>query len=199
MLEWVYYILLAAVLIAGLYINLVGAPGLWMMVGGTIIYGLATHWRYVGLKSVVAVIAIAGLAELAEFVVAGAHAKRAGASRRGLIGAIIGGIVGAIFFTAILPIPILGTIFGVCLGTFLGAILGEVMGGTQVGSSLRVGVGAAKGRLLGILTKLLFGCILLGTALWTALPPIHFWQGGKAGSAPAAVAPAGAATAPARR
>ncbi|MDB5355618.1 MAG: hypothetical protein JWN24_2071 [Phycisphaerales bacterium] len=198
MLEWVYYILLAAVLIAGLYINLVGAPGLWLMALGTIIYGLVTHWKYVGWKSVVAVLVIAGLAELAEFVVAGAHAKRAGASRRGLIGAIVGGIVGAIFFTALIPVPVLGTIFGVCLGTFLGAILGEVIGGTQVGSSLRVGVGAAKGRLLGILTKLLFGCILLGTALWTALPPIHFWHRGKAGSAPAVAAPAGATTAPAR-
>jgi uncharacterized protein YqgC (DUF456 family) len=194
MVDWIYYFVLAAILIVGLYINLVGAPGLWVMVLGTVVYGLVTRWRYAGLKTVIAILALAGLAELAEFVVAGAHAKRAGASRRGLIGAIVGGIVGAIFFT--IPFPVLGTIFGVCFGTFLGAIVGEVMGGTQVGSSLRVGVGAATGRLLGILTKLLFGCVILGTVLVTALPPVHWGRSGKAVAAPTVVAPV--ATKPAR-
>src|SRR5205807_6907828 len=104
----------------------------------------------------------------------------------------LAGIVGAIFFT--IPFPILGTIFGVCFGCFLGAIVGEVWGGTEVGDSLRVGLGAAEGRLLGIVTKLLFGCTILIVVAVTAFPYELTWsrQGLKPAPASAPVAPGAA-------
>lgn len=164
----ILYLLLAVVLLVGLYINLVGAPGLWVMVLGTLGYAWATHGAYAGLRTIIAIAVLAGLAELVEFMAAGAAAKRAGASKRGIWGALIGGILGAFFLTV--AVPVIGTIIGVCTGTFLGAIVGELLGGTELGGSMRVGAGAVWGRLLGTLAKLLFGCVILGIVLWTALP-----------------------------
>ena len=170
MLPWLYYLILAAVLIGGVYITLFNLPGLWAMVLGTTVYAILTHFQYAGLRTLIVIIVLATIAELIDLIAAGAGAKKAGASKRGLWGAILGGIAGGIFFTV--PLPVIGTIIGICLGTFAGAILGELLGGTEVGNSVRIGVGAAWGRLLGILTKLLFGCTILATVLITALPPI---------------------------
>jgi hypothetical protein len=172
---WILYLLLAAVLLIGLYINLVGAPGLWVMVLGTLGYVWVTHGAYAGVRTIVVIVVLAGIAELVEFMAAGAAARRAGASKRGVWGALIGGILGAIFLTV--AVPIIGTIIGVCVGTFLGALVGELTGGSELGGSMRIGIGAVWGRLLGTLAKLLFGCAILGTVLWTALPPIHLsWR-----------------------
>ena len=57
-----------------------------------------------------------------------------------------------------------------CFGTFLGAIFGELGGGNEVGQSLRVGVGAAKGRFLGTMSKVMFGIVMLLITMCTALP-----------------------------
>jgi hypothetical protein len=165
---WIYYLILVVVLLAGLYINLVGAPGLWVMVAATLGYAWATHWNYAGFRTLATIIVIAGIAEILEFFASGAAAKRAGASRRGIIGALIGGIVGAIFLT--IPWPIIGTIIGVCIGTFLGALTGELTVGKELGGSVRVGFGAVAGRLLGTFIKLLFGCTILGIVLFAAFP-----------------------------
>jgi len=171
-LQWSLYLLLAIVLIGSLYLTLLTAPGLWVMAIATIVYAICTGGAYAGMKTVVAVLILAGVAELLEFLVIGTGAKRAGASRRGLWGAVIGSVIGGLFFTAIVPVPIIGTIFGVCLGTFVGALVGELWGGTEVVNSVRVGVGAAIGRLIGIFTKLIFGIAILATALIAAMPPI---------------------------
>jgi uncharacterized protein YqgC (DUF456 family) len=168
---WCLYLLLAIILIGSLYLALIAAPGLWVMVIATIIYAILTGGITVGLKTVFTIIIIAGVAELLEFIVMGRGAKKAGASRRGLWGALIGSVIGALFFT--IPLPIIGTIIGVCLGAFVGAIVGELWGGTEVGTSLRVGYGAAKGRLFGIFTKVLFGCVIIAIVLIGGIPPIH--------------------------
>jgi len=182
----ILYLLLAVILLAGLYINLVNAPGLWVMVAATIGFALLTHFKFVGLYTIVAIVVLAGIAEVIDFIASGAAAKKVGASKTGIIGAIVGGILGAIFLTV--AVPIIGTILGVCLGTFLGALVGELFVGSELGSSLRVGVGAVKGRLLGLFTKLLFGCIILGIVLIMALPLP--WRNKAAARSPLPPAPA---------
>src|SRR6185503_18261826 len=97
-----------------------------------------------------------------------AGSKSAGGRKRGMIGAIVGGFLGAIFLS-IIPIPIVSQIVGACLGAFIGAALMEYTD-KDIQHSMRVGVGAAKGRLWGILSKLLFGCLMLIVAVFAALP-----------------------------
>jgi uncharacterized protein YqgC (DUF456 family) len=175
---WVWYLILSLVLIGGLYINLIGAPGLWVMVLATAVYAWATHFAYAAGRTLLTIVLLALAAEVVEFIVAGRGARKAGASRAGVWGAIIGSIVGGILFTGIIIFPIISTIFGVCLGAFLGAIVGEVLAGSNAGQSLRVGWGAAKGRLMAIFTKLAFGCAILVVALIACRPPIS-WHWGK--------------------
>lgn len=176
---WLLYILLAVVLIGGLYINLVGAPGLWVMVLATAIYAWLTHFAYAAGRTLLTIVLLALAAEVVEFLVAGRGAKKAGASRAGIWGAIIGSLVGGVLFTGIIVFPIVSTIFGVCLGAFMGAVVGEVFAGSNAGQSLRVGWGAARGRLMAIFTKLAFGCAIFIVALIACRPPIS-WHWGKA-------------------
>jgi len=183
---WLVFLLLAAVLLAGLYITLLNAPGLWIMVLATLLYAWLTHFAYVGWKSLAVIFLLAGIAEVIDTLASGAAAKRAGAGKAGVFGAIIGGILGGIFLTVSVPIIGVGTILGVCLGTFIGALVGEMAAGTELGRSLRAGVGAVKGRLVGMFTKLLFGCVILGIVLWLAMPLP--WRNRKAAAMPASPA-----------
>ena len=70
-------------------------------------------------------------------------AKRFGATKKGMFGAVIGGIVG-LFFN--LP--------GIILGPFIGATLFEVMGGREWKPSAKAGVGATLGLFAGAVGKL---------------------------------------------
>ena len=168
--HWLLYLALLAAMLAGLFITLLNFPGLWVMFVAAGIYLWATHGMFLGYRSLIAIGVIALLAEIVEFFAATAGAKRAGASRGGLLGAVVRALVGAIFFTGLIPIPIVAQIVGVCVGTFLGAAVGELLAGKEVGGSLRVGAGAAKGRFLGTMAKLMFGVMILFIVLWTAMP-----------------------------
>ena len=155
------YILLVALLITGLFVNLLGLPGLWLMLASAAGYAWATGWnRHVGWQSLAVLLVLAVVAEVVEFVAGSAGAKKAGGSKRGMIGAVIGGLLGGFFLTFI-PVPIISTIVGVCLGTFLGAWTVELLVGKEMGHSMQIGVGAAKGRLLGTMLKTLFGVAIL--------------------------------------
>src|SRR3954451_5542486 len=117
-----YYVLMIALLLCGLFINILTLPGLWLMAGSYGLYGWLTGWNhYVGWPSFGAMVALATIAEVVELVAGGAGAKKAGASKRAMIGAGGGALLGAIFLTALIPIPIVGTVVGVCLGAAIGA------------------------------------------------------------------------------
>jgi uncharacterized protein YqgC (DUF456 family) len=169
LLHWVYYLLLLAVQLAGLFIVILGLPGLWVMVLAAALYAWGTHGAHVGGKGLVFLVVVAAAAEVVEFIAGAGGAKKAGASKAGVWGAIVGALLGGFFLTFI-PIPIVSTIIGVCLGAFLGAIAGELLAGREVVHSVNVGVGAAKGRFLGMMAKLSFGVLILVSTLWLALP-----------------------------
>ena len=165
-----YYLLLLLVLLVGWFINVLGLPGLWLMVAAYGVYALATGWNvYVGWPSLVAMLLLAGVAEMVEFFAGAAGSKAAGGRTRGMIGAVAGGFLGGIFLTFLLPIPIVGTIVGACAGAFIGAAVMEFTD-KDITHSLRVGVGAAKGRFVGIVSKLAFGLVMFVVALFAAFP-----------------------------
>lgn len=166
--DWVWYIGLASVLIFGWFINVLGLPGLWVMILAAGAYAWGTGFHYLNWWHLGILVGIGLLAEFVEFVAGGAAAKKAGGSGRATWGAIIGGVIGAIFFT--IPLPIIGTIIGACLGAFLGAYLAEYTVRGESDHLMRVGWGAAKGKFLGILSKLAFGVLILGVALFTGFP-----------------------------
>lgn len=176
MLYWTYYISLILIALAGLALNLLGLPGLWLMVIGHIAYGWLTGWTIVSWQSILAVGLLACLAELLEFLAGAAGSKSAGGSKRSVVGAVTGGIVGGIVFTPMIPIPIVGTVLGACIGAFAGAAILEAskqgaepeLRGEYFGRLGKVGWGAFKGRLYGTVLKTLVGVAMLVVMIWTA-------------------------------
>src|SRR5438552_1541785 len=100
--DWAYYSLLLIVSITGVALTVLTLPGTWLMLLVYIGYGILTKWAYVGWKSIVAMFILATVAEIIDTLASGAGAKKAGASRRAMLGAVIGGLLGAIFLTVLI-------------------------------------------------------------------------------------------------
>src|SRR2546425_11222876 len=92
--HWLAYAILLLLALAGIFVTLLGLPGLWGMVLAALVYAWYTAWHYLGLWTVVALIVIAAAAEVIEFVAGSAGAKKAGGSRRAAWGALVGGLLG---------------------------------------------------------------------------------------------------------
>lgn len=132
---------------------LVGLPGTWLAlaVAGLCEWGtVATLFSH---STLVGVLALAIAGEAWEFFASAARAKRAGAGRRGAIGALVGGILGALVGTIVIPIPLVGTLVGGGLGAFGGAASSERRGGQELRDALRIGRAAALGHALGLAGK----------------------------------------------
>lgn len=171
MMLWVYYATLLLLQLAGLALAVLGLPGLWLMVGTVAVFAWWTGFGgYAGWPVIGTLLALATAAEVVEFVAGAAGSAKAGGSKRGMAGAVVGGLVGAIAFTPLIPIPVVGTIAGACIGSFAGAFLVELGIWRDVGHSTKVGVGAATGRLIGIIVKLCFGAVMLLVAAIACLP-----------------------------
>lgn len=166
--DTVWYLVLIALLLVGVFLNILTAPGIWVMVAASIGYAWITHWQYLGPWGLAVLGGIAILAEIIETRAGGAGAKKAGGSRRAAWGALIGGIAGAIFLS--IPLPVIGTIIGACIGVFVGALAAELTVRGDTEQSLAVGYGAARGKLIGILTKIAFSLLLLILAAILGFP-----------------------------
>lgn len=152
--------------------NFFALPGNWFIIALAALFVLAMdsgnaaqglNWSALGL---LALIAAGG--EVLEFLAGAAGAANKGGSRRAVALAIVGTIVGSIAGAVMgLPVPVIGPLAGALLGgaggAFAGAYLGEMWKHGSGDQSIRVGVGAAIGRLLGTLGKLLVGLIMIVT------------------------------------
>jgi uncharacterized protein YqgC (DUF456 family) len=169
--DWIWYLLLLVVMLFGLFVNILGLPGLWLLVAAYCGYAW-WNWSdgYVGWWSIGILIGLGILAEIVEFVAGGAGAKAAGGTKRAMVGGIIGAIVGGIVMSPLFPV--IGTIFGACLGAFVGAALIELAIHRDMNRATRVGTGAARGRFWGIIYKTGIGLAMFLVAAIAALP-IH--------------------------
>jgi uncharacterized protein YqgC (DUF456 family) len=167
---WVYYLLLLMAMGASVCVILFGVPGSWALIGFALIYAWITHFHFLGLDTLIFLLALAAISEIVEIMAAGVAAKAAGGSSRASLGAIGGGFVGGIIATFFIPIPIVGTLIGVVAGAFVGSLILEQSLNSDPGHLLRVGVAAAKGRLFGTLLKLIFAVVMLLIAGLMAFP-----------------------------
>jgi uncharacterized protein YqgC (DUF456 family) len=155
----------AALLVIALFVGLMlipfGLPGLWVMVGATLLYSWAEPSR-IGLPTLIGLTLLAILAEVLEFLAAGRYARKYGGSRRAAWGAILGGIVGAIIGV---PIPVIGSVIGAFAGSFAGALAAEMTLGSRVGDATRVATGALIGRAVATALKVAIGVALLAWVL----------------------------------
>jgi uncharacterized protein YqgC (DUF456 family) len=169
----VYLLLILLILLNVIWLMLVlfGLPGNWLVVISTCLFA---WWRWedgvFSIYTLIAIVVLACLGELFELLGGMFGAKRAGASRRGSIAALAGAITGAILGTFMIPVLFLGTVLGACIGAGLGAWAIEVSRGRKMEESVRCGLGAGLGELLGITAK-----FTIGIAIWLTVAVAAFW------------------------
>jgi uncharacterized protein YqgC (DUF456 family) len=157
-------IILWIVVIALFLIGLAGTilptlPGNLLIFAGALVYGICTEFKEVTLWVLAALAGIAIGAQVLDYVAEAYGAKRFGATKYGMWGAIIGGIAG--FMTL--------SIGGLVLGLFLGTAIPELfLGGRSLKGALRIGWGSLLGFLGGTLMKFILGLVMIGLFL-TAL------------------------------
>ena len=133
-----------------------GVPIIWL---GAFLYGLFTgfeeiNWNILGVFAI-----LTGFTIILDYVANLYGAKRMGATRWGILGAILGMLVGLL--TA--------GLIGLLIGSFLGAVLGEILSGKTQSQALRAGIGTFLGFLGGTLIKFIVGSIMIGIFLWKVL------------------------------
>ena len=107
-----------------------------------------------GWMAMTALVLITVLALVMDYLASIYGAKRFGATRHGMVGAVVGGLVG-LFFN--LP--------GILLGPFIGATLFELIGGRAFKPSAQAGLGATLGLFAGAVGKVI--CCLAMMLLFT--------------------------------
>jgi uncharacterized protein YqgC (DUF456 family) len=152
-----------------------GLPGIWLMAASAALLGWFMRDAYGGagmfsLVTLGAVVVLAAIAEVLEFVAGIAGSNRAAGTRWGAVGALVGSVIGAIAATPLIPIPVIGALIGACFGACLGALVLELATGRQLPVSLKVGIGAGIGRFMGTMLKL-----GIGVVAWFVLAIAAFW------------------------
>jgi uncharacterized protein YqgC (DUF456 family) len=146
------YIFGALLILAGLVGAVVPAlPGIPLIFAGIWLCAGLDRYHHLGLGWLLG-IALVGAVGLGLDLVAGAlGAKRAGASRQAIWGALLGTVIGVFF-----GLP------GLLLGPFLGAVVGELSVGSSVGRGAHVGVNAWIGLVFGTIFKLIASLLMVG-------------------------------------
>ena len=146
------YALAALLVLVGLAgVVLPALPGLPLVFAGMLLAAWAGGFQEIGPIPLV----VLGLLTLVSFAVdvwATAHgAKRVGASRKALVGAVLGTFAG-LFFAPI----------GLFVGPFVGALLGELWHGREFRRAAKVGFGTWLGIVIAIVLKLGLAFTMLG-------------------------------------
>ena len=157
--EILLYLVAAALMVVGLVGTIVPSlPGIPLIFGGIWLIAAVDRYHHLGLWWLLG-IAVVGAIGLTLDLLAGAlGAKRVGASKQAVWGALLGTVIGLFF-----GLP------GLLLGPFVGAALGELAAGNSILRSTNVGVSAWFGIIFGTIIKLVSSLImvaLFGAGWW---------------------------------
>jgi uncharacterized protein YqgC (DUF456 family) len=142
----------AVLVVAGLAgVVLPAIPGAPLIFAGLVLAAWAEDFTYVGFWTLAAVGLLALLSYAVDFWATMFGAKRFGASKRAVIGALLGMLIG-IF---------LGFV-GVLFGPFIGAVIGELSVRGNLQQATRAGIGATIGVVLGAALKLALAFAMIG-------------------------------------
>lgn len=144
-------VLLILIALIGILLAVLQLPGTWLILAAAVAFDGYYGWDALGWRWLAALAVVAVLAEILDTLASVVAARRAGASRRAMVGAVIGGFVGMVLLS--LPVPVIGTILGGLLGCFLGGLMGEMTIRNDLAAGARVGLFATMGRVFGIVGK----------------------------------------------
>lgn len=149
--------------------TLLGLPGNWIIACFAVLFGIlypSEEGSGISITTVVALIVLAALGELVEFMASAAGAAKGGASKRSIVLAVVGTTIGSVVGAIVgVPVPVVGSIIAAVLGggigAFAGAFAGEIWKGRTADDGIRVGQAAMVGRILGTGGKLVLGVIMV--------------------------------------
>lgn len=156
--ETVWYVVAALLVAVGLAgILLPALPGLPLVFAGMALAAWAGDFQHVGGWTLLVLGVLTVLSLGVDFLATALGAKRVGASRLALVGAVLGTFAGLF----------LGPV-GLFIGPFVGALAGEFAHSREVARATRVGVGTWLGILLGTVLKVGLAFTMLGlfAAAW---------------------------------
>jgi len=149
-------------------LTIFGIPGNFIPVIIALIATLAGDGQSFTWSLFVVFLLIAVSGEIVDQLIGLLGAKKYGASRAGMIGAVIGGFAGGILGTMMLPL--IGSILGVLFGCFFLTFLFELLYSEKsTDESRRAAFGALLGRVIASCYKITVGFILLALMAW------RFW------------------------
>ena len=153
--DWniLWYAIAGILIVAGLVGSILpNLPGIPVMFGGMLLAAWVGHFQKIPVWVIVILGVLAAFSIVFDFLSGTYGAKRYGASRAAVWGALIGTIAGLFF-----GIP------GIFLGPFIGAVIGQLISGSPVEHAAKVGAGTWIGLLIGTAIKLAVAFMMLGT------------------------------------
>ncbi len=157
-----YYAIAGILIVVGLVgIVLPALPSLPLIFGGMLLAAWAGGFARVGVGMMVALGLLTAFSMGMDFWAAAIGARRVGASRLAVIGALVGTVGGLL----------LGPV-GLLVGPFAGALIGELIHGrsldaAQLGKATRIGIGTTVAMVLGVALKLMLAFAMLGLFVWS--------------------------------
>ncbi len=131
--------------------NFLSIPGNFIIFLNSVWYGIATNFNQFSFSFLITLFIVAVAVELLEYFVIAFGARKYGASRLGVVGAILGGIGGGVsgFFFS----PVFGAMVGGFAGVIVGTLSVEMLRGKHVREAAHATVGAILGRVGGLTIK----------------------------------------------
>ncbi len=154
----VYYAIAALLVVVGVIGTVLPAlPGLPLVFAGMLLAAWAGDFERIGIPMIVLLAVLTLLSMAVDFWATAHGAKRVGASRKALIGAVIGTFAGLFVFPP----------FGLFVGPFAGALIGELLHRRNVdreslGHAAKIGFGTWLGIVLGVVLKLGIAFAMIG-------------------------------------
>jgi uncharacterized protein YqgC (DUF456 family) len=150
--QLLYYLLAVVLIVVGVAgVILPALPGLPLVFIGMLLAAWAGDFQQVGWLPLTVLGLLTLLSVAVDFLATLLGAKRVGASRKALLGAVLGTIVG-LFFGPV----------GLFAGPFVGALLGELWHGRQLGKAAKVGLGTWLGIVVGVVLNLGLAFAMIG-------------------------------------
>lgn len=151
------YILAAVLIVIGVAgVILPALPGLPLVFGGMLLAAWVDGFERISALTLVILGVLTVLSLAIDFAATAMGAKRVGASRSAVIGAMLGTVAGLFF-----------GLVGVFVAPFIGAVIGELlyrrkMAASDVSHAAKIGVGTWLGIVFGVLSKLALAFAMIG-------------------------------------